>query len=119
LKNDHLVSIAHVDSGAISDSSTSKYRRRYWIVTSTIVLVFSTLALAYCQSIAAFFVDLFGGGLGDWDPERMKQVNSICGIELRSRSLTRDIGVSDSHRLRHIRLLSLGLCAQCFASISA
>ena len=61
-------------SGAISDSSTSKYRRRYWIVLSTIVLVFSTLVIAYCQPIAAFFVDILGGGVGDWDPERRKEV---------------------------------------------
>lgn len=34
------------------------------------------LALGYCQSIAGFFVDIFGGGAGDWDPERTKQVLS-------------------------------------------
>jgi solute carrier family 45, member 1/2/4 len=61
--------------GAISDSSTSKYRRRYWIVMSTVVLVISTLCLAYCQDISAIFVDLFGGGEGDWDPKRIKQVS--------------------------------------------
>jgi solute carrier family 45 protein 1/2/4 len=27
--------------GAISDSSNSRYRRRYWIVTATVLLVFS------------------------------------------------------------------------------
>jgi solute carrier family 45 protein 1/2/4 len=36
--------------------------------------VVSTLAIAYCQPIAAFFVDIFGGGVGDWDPKRKKQV---------------------------------------------
>lgn len=61
-------------TGAISDSSHSKYRRRYWVVLSTVALVVSTAALAYCDSMAAFFVDLFGGGAGDWDPERQKQV---------------------------------------------
>lgn len=67
--------------GAISDSSTSKYRRRYWVVLSTGALVISTLALAYCQNIAGFFVDIFGGGAGDWDPERTKQaVNVAIGI---------------------------------------
>ena len=60
--------------GAISDASTSKYRRRYWIVLSTVALVISTLTIAYCREIAAFFVDLFGGGLGDWDPKRQAQV---------------------------------------------
>lgn len=43
-------------------------------MTSTAVLLVSTLALAYCKEIAAFLVDLFGGGLGDWDPERQKEV---------------------------------------------
>ena len=61
-------------TGAISDSSHSKFRRRYWVILSTVALVLSTGALAYCQSTAAFFVDLFGGGAGDWDPERQKQV---------------------------------------------
>jgi solute carrier family 45 protein 1/2/4 len=61
--------------GAISDSSPSKYRRRYWIATSTAVLVLSTLALAFCQSMAAFFVDFSGGGAGDWDPKRDKLVS--------------------------------------------
>lgn len=67
--------------GAISDSSTSKYRRRYWVVLSTGALVVSTLALAYCQSIAGFFVDIFGGGAGDWDPDRTRQAaNAAIGI---------------------------------------
>ncbi|KAG1759805.1 major facilitator superfamily domain-containing protein [Suillus occidentalis] len=67
--------------GAISDSSTSKYRRRYWVVLSTGALVVSTLALAYCQNIAGFFVDIFGGGAGDWDPKRTKQAaNAAIGI---------------------------------------
>ncbi|KIL00599.1 hypothetical protein PAXRUDRAFT_8078 [Paxillus rubicundulus Ve08.2h10] len=64
--------------GAISDSSHSKYRRRYWVALSTVALVFSTTALAYCQSVAAFFVDLFGGGAGDWDPVRQKQVSNVA-----------------------------------------
>ena len=46
--------------GAISDSSRSRYRRRYWVVTSTIALVISTLVLAYCKEIAAIFVSRTG-----------------------------------------------------------
>lgn len=65
-----------VCTGAISDSSGSRYRRRYWIITSTLLLCISTLVLAYCKEIAAFFVDLFGGGLGDWDPKRKAQVRA-------------------------------------------
>ncbi|KAI0650349.1 MFS general substrate transporter [Trametes meyenii] len=66
--------IAQPVIGAISDASTSQYRRRYWIVLSTVVLVISTLTLAYCREIAAFFVDLFGGGAGSWDPKYGKTV---------------------------------------------
>jgi solute carrier family 45 protein 1/2/4 len=69
--------------GAISDSSTSKYRRRYWIVSSTIVLVVSTLTLAYCKEISGFLVDLFGGGQGDWDPKRSYYVsNTAIGLAI-------------------------------------
>ncbi|KAI6047428.1 major facilitator superfamily domain-containing protein [Pisolithus marmoratus] len=64
--------------GAISDSSASKYRRRYWISLSTAALVAAILGLAYCASMAALLVDLYGGGFGDWDPERDKQVTNVA-----------------------------------------
>ncbi|KLO15861.1 MFS general substrate transporter [Schizopora paradoxa] len=64
--------------GAISDSSNSRYRRRFWIITSTAILCTSTLMLAYCKEIATFFVDLFHGGLGDWDPKQKKQVDNTA-----------------------------------------
>lgn len=44
-------------------------------MASTIVLVISTLTLAYCREIAAFFVDLFGYGGGSWDPKYSKTVS--------------------------------------------
>ncbi|KAH9951665.1 major facilitator superfamily domain-containing protein [Amylocystis lapponica] len=73
--------IAQPMIGAISDASTSKYRRRYWVVLSTIVLIISTTTLAYCQSIAAFFVDIMGGGAGSWDPKWAKTVkNTAIGL---------------------------------------
>lgn len=59
--------------GAISDSSTSKYRRRYWIVWSTFALVASTLTLAYCEDIASVFVDT-----GDWGPKRHQPASSAA-----------------------------------------
>ncbi|KAG7096809.1 hypothetical protein E1B28_004217 [Marasmius oreades] len=75
--------IAQPVIGAISDSSSSKYRRRYWIATSTVVLVISTFVLAYCQEIAAFFVDLLGVGAGDWDEHRNKQaINTAIGLAI-------------------------------------
>ncbi|KAI0081691.1 MFS general substrate transporter [Panus rudis PR-1116 ss-1] len=64
--------------GAISDASTSKYRRRYWVVLSTVVLVISTITLAYCEQIAGFFVDLVGFGEGSWDPQRKKAANNTA-----------------------------------------
>ncbi|WRT65410.1 uncharacterized protein IL334_002353 [Kwoniella shivajii] len=67
--------------GAISDSSHSKYRRRYWIVTATALLVFSGLGLAFTEPIAKSIVDLFGGGQGDWDPKSVKLAkNTAIGI---------------------------------------
>lgn len=65
--------------GAISDSSHSRYRRRYWIVTSTMLLVFSGLGLAFTEPIAKALVDLTGGGQGDWDPKTIRLVrHSVC-----------------------------------------
>jgi solute carrier family 45 protein 1/2/4 len=62
--------------GAISDSSNSRYRRRYWIVTATLLLVLSGLGLAFTETIAKALVDLVGGGQGDWDPKSVRLVSS-------------------------------------------
>ncbi|EJF61160.1 MFS general substrate transporter [Dichomitus squalens LYAD-421 SS1] len=70
--------IAQPVIGAISDASTSKYRRRYWIVLSTAVLVFSTLTIAYCREIASFFVDMLGHYAGSWDPKYGKTVQDTA-----------------------------------------
>jgi len=70
--------IAQPIIGALSDSSSSKYRRRYWIMLSTVALVISTLTLAYCQEVASILVDLFGVGAGDWDEQRNKRVTSTA-----------------------------------------
>ncbi|KAF9451657.1 MFS general substrate transporter [Macrolepiota fuliginosa MF-IS2] len=63
--------------GAVSDSSTSKYRRRFWIILSTIALVISTLTLAYCIPLAEFWVDLFAVGSGDWDETRKERARNV------------------------------------------
>lgn len=63
--------------GAVSDSSQSRYRRRYWIVTATVLLVFSGLGLAFTEPIAEALVDLFGGGQGSWDPKSQKLVRPL------------------------------------------
>jgi MFS family permease len=64
--------------GAISDSSQSQYRRRYWIVTATVLLAFSALGLAFTDPIAKSLVGLFGGGQGDWDPREADLVNKTA-----------------------------------------
>lgn len=43
---------------------------------STLALVVATLGLAWCQFIAAFFVDILGIGDGDWSEERQKAVST-------------------------------------------
>lgn len=64
-------------AGALSDASSSKYRRRFWILLSTIALVISTFTLAYCRELASFFVDLFGAHGGDWTERRAQLVSEI------------------------------------------
>jgi solute carrier family 45 protein 1/2/4 len=59
--------------GAISDSSISGYRRRFWIWTAAGALVFATVILAYVEAIASFLVTMFSH-LEDWNPERQKKV---------------------------------------------
>ncbi|KAM0751517.1 MFS general substrate transporter [Meredithblackwellia eburnea MCA 4105] len=53
--------------GALSDRSTSPYRRRFYIVLSATTVILSTLAVAYAREIASLLGEL--SGLGDWDPE--------------------------------------------------
>lgn len=72
--------------GAISDSSTSKYRRRYWVVMSTGLLVISGLGLAFTQPVAKAIVDIIGGGQGDWDPNTQKMVRASPGSTLQNYS---------------------------------
>ncbi|KAF8760268.1 mfs general substrate transporter [Rhizoctonia solani] len=45
--------------GAVSDSSTSKYRRRYWVAASTIVLFVAAIGLAFAIPFARGLVSLF------------------------------------------------------------
>jgi len=61
--------------GAVSDSSTSRYRRRFWIITATVLLVISTFVLAYCEDIAMGLVDIFGADNGDSGENRKRQIN--------------------------------------------
>ncbi|KAG8849514.1 hypothetical protein FRB91_009834, partial [Serendipita sp. 411] len=63
--------------GAISDASTSAYRRRFWIWLATAALVISTLVLAYVEAIASFLVDMFSH-MEDWNPDRKKKVSHLA-----------------------------------------
>ena len=116
---DFVPKLTKTFTGAISDSSHSKYRRRYWVVLSTAVLCISTLVLAYCQIIAAFFVDLFGGGAGDWDPKQIEQVSIMSTFLMLPISQHCRAGVQHSNWTRSSLLLSSGLCYQCSPGISS
>ncbi|KAJ7179008.1 MFS general substrate transporter [Mycena filopes] len=70
--------IAQPVIGAVSDASTSKYRRRYWVILSTFALVASTLTLAYCESLSALLVDYLSVGVGDWDEKRKHWAKNIA-----------------------------------------
>ncbi|PWN50762.1 MFS general substrate transporter, partial [Violaceomyces palustris] len=61
--------------GSLSDASTSRFRRRQYMLASAVVLILSTLALAFSVPIATWLVDLTGGGIGDWDPKRKGKVH--------------------------------------------
>lgn len=94
--------------GAISDSSHSRYRRRYWIVTSTMLLVFSGLGLAFTEPIAKALVDLIGGGQGDWDPKTIRLVrHSVCAASKHSNDCRLQIAIGEEHGYRYSRLFIL------------
>jgi solute carrier family 45 protein 1/2/4 len=71
--------IAQPVIGALSDSSSSKYRRRFWIILSTVALVFSTLTLAYCKPLAELFVNLLLGE-GDWTEKHVDNTAIIFAV---------------------------------------
>lgn len=86
---------------------------------STAALIVATSALAYCKSIAAFFVDLYGGGFGDWDPERAKQVRHSCACVGCVSLIHRSLGNEWRHRDRGRCVLSPRFCFERFAGVSA
>ena len=60
----------------MSDNSSSKYRRRRWVVYSTIAITIAALALGFASELATQLVDLFNKGAGDWDPVRKSDVRT-------------------------------------------
>lgn len=72
--------IAQPVVGSLSDHSTSSFRRRKYMIVSASLLTISTITLAYSVPISTALVDLFGGGLADWDPHRHELVHSTTQI---------------------------------------
>ncbi|BGP51627.1 hypothetical protein JCM10450v2_007577 [Rhodotorula kratochvilovae] len=66
--------------GALSDSSPSRFRRRQYILFSTLFILVSTLVVAYAREIASLLVSVFTG-VGDWDPAREERERT-CAIWL-------------------------------------
>ncbi|GAA5985573.1 hypothetical protein JCM11641_004977 [Rhodosporidiobolus odoratus] len=62
--------------GALSDSSPSRYRRRRYILLSTLLVLLSTLFLAYAQALAALLCSL--SGVGDWDPGNGEREGTVA-----------------------------------------
>ncbi|KAI5474245.1 hypothetical protein MNV49_003772 [Pseudohyphozyma bogoriensis] len=61
--------------GALSDAHSPRYRRRFFIVLSTILVIASTLLVAFAKELAAVLAGL--SGLGDWDPEAGEKVKTV------------------------------------------
>ncbi|SPO23816.1 related to General alpha-glucoside permease [Ustilago trichophora] len=107
--------IAQPVVGSLSDHSTSSFRRRKYMIISASLLTLSTLTLAYSVPISTALVDLFGGGLADWDPHRHKLVHSttqaisviafwildfaLNGLQAASRALILDTAPSEQQTI--------------------
>ncbi|KAL4399030.1 sucrose:proton symporter [Malassezia pachydermatis] len=63
--------------GAISDASTSQYRRRKYIVGSTVCVTLATCMVAFSEPLSTLILDLLGLGLGDWDPVRHERIKFL------------------------------------------
>ncbi|PWY99510.1 MFS general substrate transporter [Testicularia cyperi] len=66
--------IAQPVVGSLSDASSSSFRRRKYMIISAVLLMLSTVTLAFSIPLSTFLVDVFGGGLADWDPRRNELV---------------------------------------------
>ncbi|CBQ73261.1 related to General alpha-glucoside permease [Sporisorium reilianum SRZ2] len=107
--------IAQPVVGSLSDHSTSSFRRRKYMIISASLLTISTITLAYSVPISTALVDLFGGGLADWDPHRHELVHSttqtisvlafwildfaLNGLQAASRALILDTAPSEQQTI--------------------
>ncbi|WFD36954.1 hypothetical protein MCUN1_003846 [Malassezia cuniculi] len=113
--------------GSLSDSSTSPFRRRKYMLGSAVVLALSTLLIAFAEPISEAFLNAFGSGLGTWDPvhkanvQHMVQALSIIGfwvldfalnaLQVVSRALIldhADTGEQNRANAWHGRMLHIG-----------
>ncbi|CEH13332.1 Sucrose transporter and related proteins [Ceraceosorus bombacis] len=60
--------------GSMSDRSTSRFRRRKYMLSAALVLSLSTLLVAFSRPLSELLADITGVGMGDWDPTREKTV---------------------------------------------
>lgn len=67
------------NTGALSDSSPGRYRRRYYVILSTLLIILSTIVIAYARELASLLCSssLFGG-VGDWDPQRKERERAVA-----------------------------------------
>ncbi|GEM12595.1 MFS transporter, sucrose transport protein [Rhodotorula toruloides] len=65
--------------GALSDSSPGRFRRRFYILLSTLLIIFSTVLIAYARELASLLCSssIFGG-VGDWDPQRQERERMVA-----------------------------------------
>ncbi|CCU98822.1 unnamed protein product [Malassezia sympodialis ATCC 42132] len=72
--------------GSLSDSSTSSFRRRKYMIGCSVVVALATCVVAFSEPLARLLLDVLGVGLGDWDPVRHRhtaaftQVLSVLGF---------------------------------------
>ncbi|SYW80420.1 related to General alpha-glucoside permease [Ustilago bromivora] len=107
--------IAQPMVGSLSDHSTSSFRRRKYMIISAALLTISTITLAYSVPISTALVDLYGGGLANWDPHRHQLVHSttqaisvlafwildfaLNGLQAASRALILDTAPSEQQTI--------------------
>lgn len=74
----HRLTDTHA-TGALSDSSPGGFRRRFYIVLSTLLIILSTIVIAYARELASLLCSssIFGG-VGDWDPQRKERERLVA-----------------------------------------
>jgi len=66
--------------GSLSDSSTSSFRRRKYMIGCSIVVAIATCVVAFSEPLARLLLDVLGMGLGDWDPVRHRHIVAFTQI---------------------------------------